>query len=79
MFVLTDIGDSLREAFFMFWVTLWPLILGFGLSGAVQAFVPRESMERTMGDHGPASATRARSALSFHSSASRRPARGHPG
>ena len=39
MHVLTDIAHSFREAFFMFWVTLWALILGFGLSGAVQAFV----------------------------------------
>ena len=37
--MLIDIAHSLREAFFMFWVTLWALILGFGLSGAVQAFV----------------------------------------
>ena len=29
--------DSLREAFFMFWETLWALVLGFTLSGAVQA------------------------------------------
>ena len=35
----------------MFWVTLWPLILGFTLSGAVQAFAPRKDMERVMGDH----------------------------
>src|SRR5471030_1924215 len=59
MFVLTDVARSVREGFFMFWETLWPLILGFGLSGAVQAFVPREAMERTMGDHGPAAVTRA--------------------
>ncbi|MGO9873502.1 MAG: permease [Acidimicrobiia bacterium] len=59
MFVVSDIGRSLREAFFMFWVTLWPLILGFSLSGAVQAFVPREAMERTMGDHRAVSVTRA--------------------
>src|SRR5476651_1947363 len=59
MFVLTDIGRSAREGFFMFWETLWPLILCFGLSGAVQAFVPREAMERTMGDHGPAAVARA--------------------
>ena len=59
MFVLTDIGKSLRESFFMFWETLWPLILGFGLSGAVQAFVPREAMERAMGNHGPAAVARA--------------------
>jgi YHS domain-containing protein/uncharacterized membrane protein YraQ (UPF0718 family) len=40
-------------AFFMFWDTLWPLILGFGLSGAVQAFVSRSEMQRLMGDHRP--------------------------
>jgi uncharacterized membrane protein YraQ (UPF0718 family)/YHS domain-containing protein len=57
--VLVDIGRSLREGFFMFWETLWPLILGFGLSGAVQAFVGRESMQRKLGDHRPASVTRA--------------------
>ena len=59
MDVLGDIGRSLREAFFMFWETLWPLILGFTLSGAVQAFVPRERLERTMGDHRPAAVARA--------------------
>src|SRR5882762_5040587 len=48
---LDDVGRSLREAFFMFWDTLWPLILGFSLSGAVQAFVPRDQMQRVMGNH----------------------------
>jgi len=57
--VLEDMGRSLREGFFMFWETLWPLILGFSLSGAVQAFVSREQMERVMGDHGPAAVARA--------------------
>ena len=57
--VVTDVARSLREGFFMFWETLWPLILGFGLSGAVQAFVSRESMQKKMGDHGPASIIRA--------------------
>jgi uncharacterized protein len=56
---LDDIGRSLREGFFMFWETLWPLVLGFGLSGAVQAFVSHESMQKTMGDHGPKSVARA--------------------
>jgi uncharacterized protein len=50
-----DIANSLREAFFMFWETLWALILGFTLSGAVQAFVSKEQMQRTLGDHRPAS------------------------
>jgi uncharacterized membrane protein YraQ (UPF0718 family)/YHS domain-containing protein len=52
-------GRSLREGFFMFWETLWPLVLGFGLSGAVQAFVPKDQMERVMGNHGPAAVARA--------------------
>jgi uncharacterized membrane protein YraQ (UPF0718 family)/YHS domain-containing protein len=56
---LDAIGRSLREGFFMFWETLWPLVLGFGLSGAVQAFVSHETMQRKMGDHGPKSVVRA--------------------
>jgi uncharacterized protein len=56
---LVDIGRSLQEALFMFWETLWPLVLGFGLSGAVQAFVSHDSMQRSMGDHRPAAVTRA--------------------
>jgi uncharacterized membrane protein YraQ (UPF0718 family)/YHS domain-containing protein len=56
---LADVGDSLREAFFMFWETLWALVLGFTLSGAVQAFVSRERMQRVMGDHRIASVARA--------------------
>jgi uncharacterized membrane protein YraQ (UPF0718 family) len=54
-----DIGRSLREAFYMFWDTLWALVLGFALSGAVQAFVSREAMQRRLGDHRPASVARA--------------------
>ena len=49
--VLVDIGRSFREGFFMFWETLWPLVLGFGLAGAVQAFVSRDAMRRRLGDH----------------------------
>jgi uncharacterized protein len=48
---LVDIGRSLREAFFMFWLTLWPLVLGFGLSGAIQSFVSRDAMQRRLGNH----------------------------
>jgi uncharacterized membrane protein YraQ (UPF0718 family)/YHS domain-containing protein len=56
---IDTVGRSLREGFFMFWETLWPLILGFGLSGAVQSFVSRASIQSAMGDHRPASVTRA--------------------
>jgi len=54
-----DLGDSAREAFFMFWATLWALILGFTLSGAVQAFVSRDQMQRVMGQRDAASVARA--------------------
>src|SRR5205814_4175302 len=33
--------------------TLWALVLGFGLSGVVQAFVSRAEMQRALGDHRP--------------------------
>jgi uncharacterized membrane protein YraQ (UPF0718 family)/YHS domain-containing protein len=56
---LSPIGRSLREGFFMFWETLWPLVLGFGLSGAVQAFVSHESMQAKLGDHRPLAILRA--------------------
>ncbi len=35
MAVLSTIGQSLAEGFFMFWATLWALIFGFTLSGVV--------------------------------------------
>jgi uncharacterized protein len=56
---LDDVGRSLLEAFFMFWETLWPLVLGFGLSGAVQAFVTPADMGRALGNHRPAAVARA--------------------
>ena len=57
--VVTTAGDSLRTGFFMFWETLWALVLGFGLSGAVQAFVSRDEMQRTLGDHRPLTVAKA--------------------
>jgi uncharacterized membrane protein YraQ (UPF0718 family) len=48
---MSSVLDSLREAFFMFWETLWALVLGFALSGIVQAFVSKRQMQRVMGDH----------------------------
>jgi uncharacterized protein len=56
---LDAIGRGLQEGFFMFWETLWPLVLGFGLSGTVQAFVSREAMQRKLGDHNPPAVARA--------------------
>ncbi len=52
------IGHGLDEAFFMFWATLWALVLGFTLSGAVQAFVSRTRCSGSLGDHRPATLAR---------------------
>jgi hypothetical protein len=51
--VLGTIGDSLAEGFWMFYDTFWALVLGFALSGAVQAFVSKGEMQRVLGDHRP--------------------------
>jgi len=56
---IDEIARSLRAAFFMFWETLWSLVLGFSLSGVVQAFVSHESMQAKLGDHRPAAVARA--------------------
>jgi hypothetical protein len=56
-----DLWRSVEEAFFMFWETLWALVLGFALSGAVQEFVSRDEMRLALGDHRPR--TLARSSL----------------
>jgi uncharacterized membrane protein YraQ (UPF0718 family)/YHS domain-containing protein len=58
MTLLQLAGNSLLEAFFMFWATLWALILGFTLSGIVQSFVSRRDLERVLGDHKPATIVR---------------------
>ncbi len=56
---LVDIGRSLREGFCMFWDTFWALVVGFTLSGAVQAFASRDAIRRRLGDHRSASIARA--------------------
>ncbi|HLW46780.1 MAG TPA: permease [bacterium] len=48
---------ALGLAFAMFWEILWPLILGFALSAAVQAFVSKRAMVRLLGDDSPRSIT----------------------
>jgi uncharacterized membrane protein YraQ (UPF0718 family)/YHS domain-containing protein len=52
------VGSSLAEGFWMFFDTFWALVLGFGLSGAVQAFVSKGEMQRVLGDHRPATVAR---------------------
>ena len=52
MSVLTVIGDGLRDAFLMAWAVWWALVLGFAISAIVQAWVPRERIERALGGSG---------------------------
>src|SRR5437588_961186 len=47
--VLQAIGDALRMAFYMFWEVLWPVTLGFAISGVVQSVVSREAVVRALG------------------------------
>jgi len=47
--VLDRIGDGLWNAFQMAWEVGWALVLGFALSGIVQAWIPRSRMERALG------------------------------
>ncbi len=53
MQVIDSIGQALYEAFSMFWEILWPLILGFTLSGIVQAVVSHQAMAKTLGGDRP--------------------------
>src|SRR6266851_9628144 len=48
--LLPALGHALWMAFAMFWEILWPLILGFGLSGVVQAVVTKGEMSRLLPD-----------------------------
>jgi uncharacterized protein len=48
-----EIVDALSFSFGMFWEILWALILGFALSGAVQAVVSKREMRRLLPDDSP--------------------------
>ena len=55
--ILGSLGDALRVSFGMFWEILWALILGFALSGVVQAVVSKSEMRRLLPDASPRSIT----------------------
>src|SRR3989440_2379422 len=55
MNLMMALGHALWMAFAMFWEILWPLILGFGLSGIVQAVVSKSEMSRLLPDDSPKS------------------------
>ncbi len=53
MQIVQSIGQALFTSFSMLWEILWPLILGFTLSGIVQAVVSHRAMAKTLGCDGP--------------------------
>src|SRR6266487_1332867 len=53
MQIVNSIGQALFTSFSMFWEILWLLILGFTLSGIVQALVSHQAMAKTLGCDGP--------------------------
>jgi uncharacterized membrane protein YraQ (UPF0718 family) len=50
--MLTTIADALKDALLMAWTVWWALVLGFAISAIVQAWVPRERIERSLGGGG---------------------------
>jgi uncharacterized protein len=57
--ILDLLWHGLRDALLMAWAVWWALVLGFAISAIVQAWVPRERIERTLGGGGPGPAARA--------------------
>jgi uncharacterized membrane protein YraQ (UPF0718 family) len=55
--VLPALGQALATAFDMVWEVFWPLVLGFGLSAAVQALVSHRALAKLLGDDSPRSLT----------------------
>ena len=51
--VVDHVGRALLMAAGMFWQTGWSLVLGFAISGLLQAVVPADQMRRTLGRAGP--------------------------
>ncbi|MFL5782109.1 MAG: permease, partial [Thermoleophilaceae bacterium] len=49
---MSKIGDGLWNAFLMAYEVWWALVLGFAISAIVQAWVPRERIERGLGGGG---------------------------
>jgi uncharacterized membrane protein YraQ (UPF0718 family) len=57
MLILQYIAQALYMAFSMLWEILWPLILGFTLSGIVQAVVSHETLAKALGGDSPKNLT----------------------
>src|ERR1700736_1440407 len=57
MVIIQSFLNALFMAFSMLWEILWPLILGFTLSGIIQAVVSHQALAKTLGGNGLKSLT----------------------
>src|ERR1700755_1232205 len=57
--VVSKVGDGLWNAVLMAWEVWWALVLGFAISAIVQAWVPRERVERALAGDGVGPVARA--------------------
>jgi uncharacterized protein len=57
--MVSKIGDGFWNAFLMAWEVWWALVLGFAISAIVQAWVPRERIERALSGDGAGPVLRA--------------------
>ena len=57
--VISTLGDGLRNSLLMAYEVWWALVLGFAISAIVQAWVPRERVERALAGSGPGPVLRA--------------------
>src|SRR4051794_18546700 len=67
MDALEVVWHGLRDSFLMAWEVWWALVLGFAISGVVQAWVPRARIEASLAGSGPGPVAKA-SALGAASS-----------
>ncbi len=51
--VATILWHGLRDSFLMAWEVWWALVVGFAISAIVQAWIPRERVERALSGSGP--------------------------
>ncbi len=56
---MTKVGAGLQDSWWMFFDTFWALVLGFAISGAIQAFTSREKALAALGNHKPATIAKA--------------------
>lgn len=50
---MSKIGTGLQDSWWMFFDTFWALVIGFAISGAIQAFTSREKALASLGNHKP--------------------------